>query len=116
MRTEIETTPGAKSTLRPVHDYIVVLPIKGREKTAGGLFLPNEVKDKPKRQGVVVSTGPGNWNPHKFTYDPVSVKPQDRVLFGSWAGTDVELAGKELLLVHDSDILAVIVESSNSKK
>jgi chaperonin GroES len=109
VRTEIQTAPGAQATLRPVHDYVVVLPIKSPDKI-GKIIVPDEVKDKPKRQGIVVSVGPGTWNQHKFAYDPVSVKPKDRILFGSWAGTDITLAGKELLLVRDSDILGIIDE------
>ena len=113
MITEIQTTPGAMATLRPVHDYVVVLPIKPPDKI-GKIIVPDEVKDKPKRQGIVVSVGPGTWNQGMFVM--VSVKPNDRILFGSWAGTDITLAGKELLLVRDSDILGIIDEVVDTKK
>ena len=92
--------------LRPLSDRVVVEPIEQEEKTAGGIFLPDTAKEKPQH-GRVVAVGPGRLanNGEKV---PMSVREGDRVLFAKYAGTEVKVDGKEYLIMHESDIMAIV--------
>jgi chaperonin GroES len=76
-------------------------------KTASGIYLPETSKDKPK-QGTVTAVGTGALNTDTGERIPLSVKKGDKVIFSSYAGTEVKLDGKELLIMSEDDILAVI--------
>ena len=99
------------ASLKPLRDKIVVERSEAEEKTAGGILLPDTAKDKPK-QGKVIAVGTGrvldNGEIHKL-----EVKKGDTVLFGGYAGSEVKLDGQELLILSESEILAVI---ENGKK
>ena len=99
------------ASLKPLRDKVVVERNEAEEKTAGGILLPDTAKDKPK-QGTVVAVGSGrildNGDVRKL-----EVKKGDKVLFGGSAGSEVKLEGKELLILSESEILAVI---ENGKK
>jgi chaperonin GroES len=90
----------------PLNDKIVVKRLEAEEKTAGGIVLPDTAKEKPK-QGKVLSVGEGklldNGQRAKF-----QVRDGDRVLFTSYAGSEVNIDGEELLIMTEDDILAVI--------
>jgi len=94
----------AALTLKPLDDRVVVEPTDAEEKTAGGILLPDTAKQKPQ-QGKVIAAGPG-----KLTDDgkriAVGVKVGDIVLYGKYAGSDVEVNGVEYKILRESDILA----------
>lgn len=92
--------------LRPLGDKVVIERSEAEERTSGGIVIPDTAKDKPK-QGVVIAVGKGKvLDNGKFK--ETEVKAGDKVLFGSYAGTEVKVDGKEYLLVSESEILAVI--------
>ncbi len=91
---------------RPLHDRVVVEPLEGEEKTAGGIIIPDTAKEKPM-QGKIVAAGQGaRGDDGKVT--ALDVKPGDTVLYGKWSGTEVKLDGKTLLIMRESDIMGVV--------
>ncbi|HOK95539.1 MAG TPA: co-chaperone GroES [Anaerohalosphaeraceae bacterium] len=94
--------------IRPLGDKVIVQRLEAEAKTAGGIVLPDTAKEKPRR-GKVISVGEG-----KLLDDgkraEMSVKKGQEVLFGSYAGTEVKIDGKEYLIMDESDILAIIEE------
>jgi chaperonin GroES len=99
---------------RPLHDRVVVRRIGSEEKTAGGIIIPDTAKEKPM-EGEVVSVGPGGRDENGKLI-PIDVKAGDRVLFGKWSGTEVKIAGEELLIMKESDIMGVIEGAAGAKK
>jgi chaperonin GroES len=99
---------------RPLHDRVVVKRIDAEEKSAGGIIIPDTVKEKPQ-QGEVVAVGPGGRD-QSGKIIPIDVKISDRVLFGKWSGTEVKIDGVEYLIMKESDIMGVLVESQAQKK
>jgi chaperonin GroES len=97
------------ASLRPLNDKVIVRRLEADSKTAGGIFLPEQAKEKP-RQGVIEAVGEG-----KILEDgkraSLQVKPGDRVLFASYAGTEVKVAGDELLVLGEEDVLAVLTDN-----
>jgi chaperonin GroES len=96
----------AKTKFRPLHDRVVVRRIEAEEKTAGGIIIPDTVKEKPQ-QGEVIAVGPGGRD-ETGKLIPIDLNVGDRVLFGKWSGTEVKLDGDELLIMKESDIMGVI--------
>ncbi|MBI4584208.1 MAG: co-chaperone GroES [Planctomycetes bacterium] len=96
----------AKIKVRPLNDKIVVKRVEAEEKTKGGIVLPDTAKEKPK-EGVVVSLGTGKLL-ENGTRASFQVKEKDRVLFGSYAGTEVKINDEEYLILNEDDVLAVI--------
>ena len=99
---------------RPLHDRIVVKRITAEEKTAGGIIIPDTVKEKPM-EGEVVAVGAGARN-EQGAIVALDVKAGDRVLFGKWSGTEVKLDGQELLIMKESDIMGIIEGTSATAK
>jgi chaperonin GroES len=97
----------AKTKFRPLHDRVVVKRIEAEEKSAGGIIIPDTVKEKPQ-QGQVTAVGPGGRD-DSGKLIPIDVKVGDKVLFGKWSGTEVKLDGEELLIMKESDIMGVLV-------
>ncbi len=93
--------------LRPLNDRIVVKPFEGEEKTASGLYLPETAKEKPQ-QGEVLAVGPGRFDEDGKKRIPMEVKVGDQVLFAKYGGTEIKLDGEKLLILKESDVLAVI--------
>jgi chaperonin GroES len=93
--------------LKPLGDKIIVKRSEAQDKTEAGIYLPESAKDKPK-QGTVIATGSGLLNKDTGEYMPFSVKKGDRVIFSSYAGTEVKLDGDEVLIMTEDDILGVI--------
>ena len=91
---------------RPLHDRVVVERIDEEEISKGGIIIPDTAKEKPM-EGIVFAVGPGTRN-DKGEVIPLDVKAGDRVLFGKWSGTEVSLDGRELMIMKESDIMAVI--------
>ncbi|GIW79167.1 MAG: 10 kDa chaperonin 1 [Gemmatales bacterium] len=94
--------------VRPLDDRIVVEPLEAEEKTPGGILLPDTAKQKPQR-GKVLAVGPGKLldNGQRAT---IAVAVGDEVLFGRYAGTDVEVDGKEIKIMRESEVLAKVVK------
>ena len=91
---------------RPLHDRVAVEPIEKEEKTAGGIIIPDSAKEKPI-QGKVLAVGKGSKN-DKGEVTPLDVKVGDTVLYGKWAGTEVEISGKKLMIMKESDIMGIL--------
>ncbi len=91
---------------RPLHDRVLVRRAEGEEKSAGGIIIPDTAKEKPM-QGVVVAVGAGARN-EKGELVPLDVKAGDTILFGKWSGTEVKIDGQELLIIKESDIMALV--------
>ena len=91
---------------RPLYDRVVVKRIEEEAKTAGGIIIPDTVKEKPM-QGEIVAVGPGARD-ENGKINSLDVKPGDRVLFGKWSGTEVKIDGQDLLIMKESDILGVL--------
>ena len=87
--------------LRPLADRVLIEPKEAETRTASGLYIPDTAKEKPQ-QGVVLAAGPGKKD------DPMEVKVGDTVLYGKYSGTEVTVDDKKLLIVRQSDILAIL--------
>ena len=98
----------ASLTLKPLDDRVVVEPTEAEEKTAGGILLPDTAKQKPQ-QGKVVAVGPGKLNDDGNRL-ALAVKIGDTVLYGKYSGSDVEVNGKELKILRESDLLAKLAK------
>ncbi len=96
----------AKTKIKPLDDRVVVERLEQDEKTAGGIFLPETAKEKPQ-QGKVVAVGPGKLL-DSGERAAMSVKKGDIVVFAKYGGSEVELDGKELIVMRESDLLAVL--------
>lgn len=94
------------ATVTPLGDRVLVKRVQADEKTKGGIILPDTAKEKP-REGVVVSVGNGKLMDNG-SRQTMSVKKNDRVLFSSYAGSEIKLDGEELLILGEDEILAVI--------
>ena len=93
-------------TFRPLHDRVVLRRITALEKTAGGIIIPDTVKEKPV-EGEIVAVGPGARN-EAGAVVALDVQAGDRVLFGKWSGTEVKIDGEDLLIMKESDLLGVV--------
>jgi chaperonin GroES len=91
---------------RPLHDRVLVRRIEAEEKTAGGIIIPDNAKEKPS-EGEIVAVGSGA-KAEDGTVTPLDVKAGDRVLFGKWSGTEVKIDGEDLLIMKESDLLGII--------
>ncbi|HLE11562.1 MAG: co-chaperone GroES [Bdellovibrionales bacterium RIFOXYD12_FULL_39_22] len=92
--------------VRPLHDRVLVKRLDEETKTAGGIIIPDTHTEKPS-QGEVVATGKGK-KLDDGTISKMDVKEGDRILFGKYAGTEVKVNGKELLIMKEDDILGII--------
>lgn len=100
--------------IRPLSDRVLVRRIEEETKTAGGIIVPDTAKEKPTR-GEIVSVGTGARD-DSGKLIPLSVKEGDIVLFTKWGGTEIKLDGEELLIMKESDILAIVEGGSKPKK
>jgi len=97
---------NAKLTLRPLHDRVIATRLEEETKTAGGIFIPDNAKEKPAR-GLIVAVGPGKKCDKTGEHCKLEVKVDDKILFGKYAGTEVKHDGKEYLVLREEDIIAV---------
>jgi len=91
--------------IRPLKDRIVVKPLEGDDKTAGGIILPDTAKEKPI-QGEVMAVGPGKFIESKGDRVPPPLTAGDRVIFGKYAGTEVRIDGEDYKILEVKDVLA----------
>lgn len=94
------------SKLRPLSDYILVDPIEKETTLPSGIVIPDSAKEKPQ-QGKVISVGPGRRDEDGDRI-PMDVKVGDVVMYKKWGGSEVKLDGREMLLVKEEDILAIV--------
>ncbi len=87
--------------VKPISDRVLVEPAAAEEKTAGGIIIPDTAKEKPQK-GKVIAVGDGKKD------EPMTVKVGDSVLYGKYSGTEITIDGKDLLIMRESDIYAVI--------
>jgi chaperonin GroES len=92
--------------LKPLGDRMVVEPIEQEETTAGGILLPETAKEKPQ-EGKVIAVGPGRVDDSGNRVE-MEVKEGDRVLYAKYAGTEIKLEDKKVLILKESDILALV--------
>ena len=88
-------------TIKPLADRVLILPAPAEEKTIGGIIIPDTAKEKPQK-GEVIAAGNGTKD------EEMVVKPDDTVLYGKYAGTEIELDGEKYLIMKQSDILAIL--------
>jgi chaperonin GroES len=103
-----ETRAMSKLNLKPLDDRVVVEPMEAEEVTAGGIVLPDTAKEKPQR-GTVLAVGPGKLL-DSGERGKLSVVVGDEVIYGKYSGTEVELDGREIKILRESDILAKVVK------
>ncbi len=96
----------AATKLTPLADRVVVKPLEETEEMRGGLYIPDTAKEKPQ-QGEIMAVGPG-----KLTDDGSRIEPEvevgNKVLYGKYSGTEVTVEGEEVLILRESDILAIV--------
>ena len=91
----------SKVSVKPLADRVLVEAAPAETKTAGGLIIPDTAKEKPMK-GKVIAIGTGKKD------EPITVKVGDHVLYGKYAGTEIQVDGKEYLIMRESDIYAII--------
>jgi chaperonin GroES len=91
----------ANVNIKPLADRVLIEPSPAEEKTAGGIIIPDTAKEKPQK-GTVMAAGPGKKD------EPMTVKPGDVVLYGKYAGTEINVNGNDFLIMRESDILAIV--------
>ena len=99
------TKTATATKVTPLSDRFVVRAMEETEQMRGGLFIPDTAKEKPQ-QGEIVAIGPGKYEDGKLI--PMTVKVGDKVLYGKYSGTEVTIDDEALLILRESDVLAVI--------
>lgn len=94
-------------TIQPLEDKVVIKPQALEEKTSSGIILPDTAEKEKPEQGKVLATGPGKML-DSGNRSPMSVKKGDTVLFTKYSPNEIKVEGKELLIIAESDILAII--------
>jgi chaperonin GroES len=97
---------ASKLKLKPLGGRVIVEPIEQEEMTSGGIILPETAKEKPQ-EGNVLAVGPGDRD-DKGERVPMEVKVGDKVLFAKYSGTEIKLEGRKLLIMRESDLLAIV--------
>ncbi len=97
-----------KMNLKPLGDRVVVDPLEKEERTASGIILPETAKEKPQ-EGTIIAVGPGRRDDDGKLV-PMDVKLGDSVLYAKYAGTEIKLEDKKVLILKESDILAIVVK------
>lgn len=101
-------------SFRPLHDRILVRRVESDEKTRGGIIIPDTAKEKPQ-EGEVIAVGPGARN-DAGQIQALDVKVGDRILFGKWSGTEIKIAGEDLLIMKESDVMGILEGRAEQKK
>jgi chaperonin GroES len=91
----------SKIKIQPLADRVLIEPAAAETKTSSGIIIPDTAKEKPQK-GIVVAVGPGTKE------NPVTVKVGNKVLYGKYAGTELQLEGVDYLIMKENDILAVV--------
>jgi len=100
------TASKTKTTIKPLDDRVVIKPTEPEEKTESGIYLPESAQEKPMT-GTVLAVGPGKLNDDGSRTQP-SVKEKDTVLYGKFAGQEIELDDEDYVILRESEILGVV--------
>lgn len=100
--------------IKPLRDRLVVRRLEAEEKTAGGIIIPDTAKEKPV-QGEVIAAGEGAYD-DSGKLIPMAVKVGDVILFAKWGGTEIKIDGEELLVMKESDVIAIVLDAKKGKK
>jgi chaperonin GroES len=92
--------------VKPMEDRVLLKPMEAEQKTAGGIIIPDNAKEKPQK-GEIVAVGPGKIN-DKGQKIEMTLKKGDKVLYGKYSGSEITVDGQDYLIVRESDVLAVI--------
>jgi chaperonin GroES len=106
MATATKNKPASKTTVRPLEDRVLVKPQEAETKTASGLYLPESAKEKPQL-GTIVAAGPGKLD-DEGKRTALSVKKGDKVLYGKYSGTEIDIDDQKYLIMRESELLGVI--------
>ena len=98
---------ASKLKLKPLGGRVIIEPIEQEEITAGGIILPETAKEKPQERKVL-AVGPGDRNEHTGERVPMDLKVGDKILFAKYSGTEIKMDSRKLLILRESDILAVV--------
>lgn len=93
------------SNIKPLHNNVLVERVEAETTTAGGIIIPDTAKEKPS-EGKVIAVGNGIKSENGKSI-PLGVKVGDNILFAKWGGTEIKVEGKDLLILKESDILAI---------
>ena len=107
MATATKTKKTTKIDIRPLHDKIIVRRDEAEGVTESGIYLPESSKERPKT-GTIEAVGDGKLNTETGERTPLTLKKGDKVIFTSYAGTEITLGDDELLIMSEDDVLAVI--------
>jgi chaperonin GroES len=99
------TKTQTNTKVAPLADRVVVKALEDTEQMRGGLFIPDTAKEKPQ-QGEIIAVGPGRFE--KDVRVPMELKVGDKVLYGKYSGTEVTIEHEQLLILRESDVLAVV--------
>jgi chaperonin GroES len=105
MATKTKAKPAVD--IRPLHDKLIVRRDEAADRTEAGIYIPEAGKERPKT-GIVLAIGDGPLNTETGARIPLTVKKGDRIIFTSYAGTEVKLEDEELLIMSESEVLGVI--------
>jgi chaperonin GroES len=92
--------------IKPLSDRVIVEALEAEDKTSGGIYLPDTAKEKPQ-MGKIIATGPGKVSDSGEKV-AITVKKGDKVLYAKYSGTEVSFEGKDYIIMHESDILAIL--------
>ena len=106
MATATKTKKSTKTNITPIDDRVLIKPHEAEEKTASGIYLPEQAKERPMT-GEVLAVGPGKLK-DDGSRAPLSVKKGDTVLFGKYAGTEVEIDDDSYMILRESELLGVV--------
>ena len=101
--------------IRPLHDRVIVSRIEDGEPKVGGIIIPDSAKEKPQ-QGTVVAVGAGRATKKGDERIPLDVKAGDHILFGKYSGQEIRLDGRDLFIMKEDDVLAVIDKPTKTEK
>jgi chaperonin GroES len=104
-REEVAMATKSTTKVSPLADRVVVKALEEAEQMRGGLYIPDTAKEKPQ-QGEIIAVGPGRFDEGKRV--PMEVKVGDKVLYGKYSGTEVTIDNEQVLILRESDVLAVI--------
>jgi len=101
------------TTIRPLHDRVIVKRLDEQEQARGGIIIPDTAKEKPQ-QGEVIAAGEGKFR-DDGTRQPLELKAGDRVLFGKYSGSEVKIDNEEYLIMREDEILGVFTSTAKAK-
>jgi len=102
---------GVTMKFRPLHDRVAIRRIKEDTKSKGGILIPETAREKPV-EGEVVAVGPGRRD-EAGKLIPIDVRAGETILFGKWSGTEVKIDGEDILIIQESDIMGVVVNTGH---